>query len=61
MGQNGTGKTTLMMAIHYGKLEGWLFLLRTEYVDSGSNVNPVHGVKRVLDHLTDAAGGTEDE
>ena len=25
VGQNGTGKTTLMTAIYYGKLEGWPF------------------------------------
>lgn len=51
VGQNGAGKTTLMTAINNGKLEGWPFHLRTEYVDSGSNVDPVHEAKKVLTDL----------
>ncbi len=51
VGQNGAGKTTLMSAINKGKLEGWPFHLRTQYVDSGSNVDPVHEAKNVLDEL----------
>lgn len=51
VGQNGAGKTTLMTAINNGKLEGWPFHLRTEYVDSGSNVDPVYEAKHVFDHL----------
>jgi elongation factor 3 len=51
VGQNGAGKTTLMNAINNGKLEGWPFHLRTNYVDSGSNVDPVHEAKNVLDEL----------
>lgn len=51
VGQNGVGKTTLMNAINGGKLEGWPSELLTEYVDSGSNVDPVHEAKIVFDHL----------
>jgi len=51
VGQNGAGKTTLMNAINNGKLEGWPFHLRTQYVDSGSNVDPVHEAKNVIDEL----------
>lgn len=51
VGQNGVGKTTLMNAINGGKLEGWPSELMTEYVDSGSNVDPVHEAKIVFDHL----------
>jgi len=51
VGQNGAGKTTLMNAINNGKLEGWPFHLRTQYVDSGSNVDPVHEAKIVLDEI----------
>ena len=40
-----------MNAIHNGKLEGWPSNLRTEYVDSGSNVDPVHEAKNVFAHL----------
>ncbi|KAL7530063.1 hypothetical protein ACHAXR_003288, partial [Thalassiosira sp. AJA248-18] len=54
VGQNGVGKTTLMNAINNGKLEGWPTELRTEYVDSGSNVDPVHEAKIVFDHLLHA-------
>lgn len=51
VGQNGVGKTTLMTAINNGKLEGWPIGLRTHYVDSGSNVDPLHNAKNVLTHL----------
>jgi elongation factor 3 len=61
VGQNGVGKTTLMNAINNGKLEGWPSNLRTEYVDSGSNVDPVHEAKNVFNHLlTDTAKSEED-
>lgn len=40
-----------MNAINNGKLEGWPFHLRTQYVDSGSNVDPVHEAKNVIDEL----------
>jgi len=51
IGKNGVGKTTLMAAIDKGKLEGWPMDLRTEYVDSGSNVNPTYEATIVFDHL----------
>ena len=56
VGQNGAGKTTLMTAIENGKLEGWPHHLQTEYVDSGSNVDPVHEAKHVMTHLTTSTG-----
>ena len=50
-----------MNAINNGKLEGWPSNLRTEYVDSGSNVDPVHEAKNVFNHLlTDTARSEED-
>jgi elongation factor 3 len=61
VGQNGVGKTTLMNAINNGKLEGWPSDLRTEYVDSGSNVDPVHEAKIVFTHLLNATNKTEEE
>eukprot|EP00581_Thalassiosira_minuscula_P028945 CAMPEP_0183757706 /NCGR_PEP_ID=MMETSP0739-20130205/5942_1 /TAXON_ID=385413 /ORGANISM="Thalassiosira miniscula, Strain CCMP1093" /LENGTH=746 /DNA_ID=CAMNT_0025995207 /DNA_START=18 /DNA_END=2258 /DNA_ORIENTATION=+ len=61
VGQNGVGKTTLMNAINNGKLEGWPTELRTEYVDSGSNVDPVHEAKIVFDHLMKATSKNEEE
>mmetsp|Transcript_41092 Transcript_41092/g.75179 ORF Transcript_41092/g.75179 Transcript_41092/m.75179 type:complete len:749 (+) Transcript_41092:20-2266(+) len=61
VGQNGVGKTTLMNAINNGKLEGWPTELHTEYVDSGSNVDPVHEAKIAFDHLVKVSGKTEDE
>ena len=61
MGQNGVGKTTLMNAINNGKLEGWPIDLRTEYVDSGSNVDPVHEAKIVFTHLQNATSKSEEE
>eukprot|EP00934_Nitzschia_sp_Nitz4_P009110 Nitzschia sp. Nitz4//scaffold62_size106224//86487//90411//NITZ4_004369-RA/size106224-processed-gene-0.39-mRNA-1//1//CDS//3329555895//9100//frame0 len=61
VGQNGVGKTTLMNAINTGKLEGWPQHLVTAYVDSGSNVDPVHEAKNVMDHLlTDTKRSRED-
>lgn len=56
VGQNGAGKTTLMTAINNGKLEGWPTNLTTEYVDSGSNVDPVHEAKNVMTHIATASG-----
>ena len=61
VGQNGAGKTTLMTAIQNGKLEGWPFHLRTEYVDSGSNVDPVHEAKIVFDHLLNSTNASKDK
>lgn len=61
VGQNGVGKTTLMNAINNGKLEGWPVDLKTEYVDSGSNVDPVHEAKIVFTHLQAATSKSEEE
>ena len=61
VGQNGVGKTTLMNAINNGKLDGWPGDLRTEYVDSGSNVDPVHEARVAFDHLVGVTGGGGDE
>lgn len=61
VGQNGAGKTTLMTAINNGKLEGWPMNLTTEYVDSGSNVDPVHEAKNVMTHLVSSTGKTKEE
>ena len=61
VGQNGVGKTTLMNAINNGKLEGWPAELRTEYVDSGSNVNPVYEAKIVFDELVSSTQKSEDD
>jgi elongation factor 3 len=61
LGKNGAGKTTLMTAINNGKLEGWPMHLRTEYVDSGSNVDPVYEAKIVFDHLVSSTGKSEEE
>lgn len=60
VGQNGAGKTTLMNAINNGKLEGWPFHLRTQYVDSGSNVDPVYEARNVLQELL-STGKSEEE
>jgi elongation factor 3 len=50
-----------MNAINNGKLEGWPSTLQTEYVDSGSNVDPIHEAKNVFTHLvTDTARSEED-
>jgi elongation factor 3 len=51
IGQNGAGKTTLMTAICNGKLDGWPHHLITAYVDSGSNVDPVHEAQPILKYL----------
>ena len=48
-----------MTAINNGKLEGWPHHLKTEYVDSGSNVDPVHEAKHVFDHILAATGKPE--
>ena len=61
VGTNGAGKTTLMTAINNGKLEGWPTHLRTEYVDSGSNVDPVHEAKHVFTHLTTSTGKSDED
>lgn len=61
VGQNGVGKTTLMNAINGGKLEGWPSELLTEYVDSGSNVDPVHEAKIVFDHLLEVTQKSREE
>ena len=61
VGQNGVGKTTLMNAINAGKLEGWPAELTTEYVDSGSNVDPDHEAKVAFDHLVKITGKSDDE
>jgi len=61
VGQNGVGKTTLMSAINKGKLEGWPIHLRTEYVDSGSNVDPEYEAKIVFDHLVDSTKKSAEE
>lgn len=61
VGQNGVGKTTLMNAINNGKLEGWPVELRTEFVDSGSNVDPVHEAKHVFEHLISSTGKSADK
>lgn len=61
VGQNGVGKTTLMNAINNGKLEGWPVDLKTEYVDSGSNVDPIQEAKIVCTHLQNTTSKTEEE
>jgi len=59
VGQNGVGKTTLMNAIQSGKLDGWPTELRTEFVDSGSNVDPVHEAKIVIADLMKESAKTK--
>ena len=54
VGNNGAGKTTLMTAINTGKIEGWPHHLKTAYVDSGSNVDPVHEARQVMQFLMDS-------
>ena len=57
VGQNGVGKTTLMNAINSGKLEGWpVDILKTAYVDSGSNVDPIHEEQIVLQYIMESSG-----
>ncbi len=50
-----------MNAINNGKLEGWPVDLLTEYVDSGSNVDPVHEAKIVFTHLMSSTGKSEED
>ena len=50
-----------MTAINNGKLEGWPLQLSTEYVDSGSNVDPVHEAKNVMNHLVTSTKKTKEE
>lgn len=61
VGQNGAGKTTLMTAITNGKLEGWPTGLRTTYVDSGSNVDPDHEARSVLEYLQESTGHSKED
>jgi elongation factor 3 len=61
VGQNGAGKTTLMTAITNGKLEGWPTGIRTIYVDSGSNVDPVHEARQVLEYLQESTGHPKED
>jgi elongation factor 3 len=61
VGQNGAGKTTLMTAITNGKLEGWPTGIRTAYVDSGSNVDPNHEARHVLEYLQDSTSHSKEE
>lgn len=42
-------------------MEGWPFHLRTEYVDSGSNVDPDHEAKQVFQHLLSTTNQPEDK
>ena len=56
VGQNGVGKTTLMNAINTGKLDDWPKDVTTEYVDSGSNVDPVYEAQIVLPYLIESTG-----
>uniref|UniRef100_A0A7S2LGB8 ABC transporter domain-containing protein n=1 Tax=Leptocylindrus danicus TaxID=163516 RepID=A0A7S2LGB8_9STRA len=60
IGQNGAGKTTLMNAINNGKLDGWPTNVKTEYVDSGSNVDPVYEAQVVLPYLIECTGKGEE-
>lgn len=61
VGTNGAGKTTLMTAITNGKLDGWPTEIRTTYVDSGSNVDPDHEARRVLQYLQESTGHSKEE
>jgi elongation factor 3 len=61
VGTNGVGKTTLMNAICNNKLDGWPTHLKTAYVDSGSNVDPVFERQNVLEHLQRDTGKTKEE
>jgi ABC-type branched-subunit amino acid transport system ATPase component len=49
-------RTTLLLSINITLSD-----LRTEYVDSGSNVDPVHEAKIVFTHLLNATSKTEEE
>ena len=50
-----------MNAINNGKLEGWPVELRTEYVDSGSNVDPVYEAKNVFGELVRSTSRSEED
>jgi elongation factor 3 len=50
-----------MSAISNGKLDGWPSHLKTAYVDSGSNVDPVFEAQPMLKYLVDSTGRTEEE
>jgi elongation factor 3 len=54
VGQNGVGKTTLMNAITTGKIDNWPQHLKTAYVDSGSNVDPVYEAQIVIQHIMES-------
>jgi elongation factor 3 len=61
VGQNGVGKTTLMNAISNGKIEGWPTHLKTAYVDSGSNIDPVYNALIVIDHVMESSGKSREQ
>lgn len=50
-----------MNAIKNGKIDGWPHELKTVYVDSGSNVDPIYEAQIVLPHMVEATGRSEDE
>lgn len=60
VGQNGVGKTTLMNAINTGKLDDWPKDVTTEYVDSGSNVDPKYEAQIVLPYLIKSSGKADE-
>lgn len=61
VGQNGVGKTTLLNAICNNKLDGWPRHLKSAYVDSGSNVDPVYESQNVLEHLIRDTGKSKED
>ena len=54
-------ETTLMNAIRNGKLDGWPMELKTAYVDSGSNIDPVFEQQLMLPYLVKESGRSEAE
>lgn len=50
-----------MTSIQKGKLDGWPNHLRTHYVDSGSNVDPVYEARNVLDDLQEVTKRTKED
>lgn len=54
-------ETTLMSAITNGKLDGWPSHLKTAYVDSGSNVDPVFDQQLMLPYLVKSTGRSEED
>lgn len=54
------GKTTLMNAITNGKIDGWPQHLKTAYVDSGSNVDPLYEAQIVIDHIVSSTGQSKE-